>query len=176
SGKSSTKAKRTGSAFRQFATLVSRQFTLKVQNAVDAISLLLPAIVIGLLLGFMRGAPNQTKILFIMVFSALWFGCSGSVREIVDEAQLYRRERQRNLRISSYLASKLVYSALVGGLQTLVFVTILSAFGRIEGHYLEMLGLVWLMTFHGGLIGLLISALARDAEKALLAFPLALIP
>jgi ABC-type multidrug transport system ATPase subunit/pSer/pThr/pTyr-binding forkhead associated (FHA) protein len=164
------------SAWRQLQTLVSRQFTLKFKDKANLATLLAPPVVIALLIGLMKSSPNDPKTLFMLILSALWFGCSGSVRELVDERAIYRRERQRDLKLPSYLASKLLYALPMGAAQSLLFVIVLAAFGAISGHVLGAFGVMWLMTFQGALIGLLISAIASSAEKALYVFPLAMIP
>jgi len=164
------------SGIRQFFTLLSRQLALKVKDKGNVAALLAPPALIAVLMGAMKQGPNEPKSLFMMVLVALWFGCSACVREIVDETSIYRRERQRDLKIGSYLASKLAYLAGIAGLQTGLFVGVMTIMGTQEGHFLAAWGLTWLVGIQGGLIGLLISAIASSAEKALYAFPLTMIP
>ena len=164
------------SGIRQFFTLLSRQLALKVKDKGNVAALLVPPALIAILVGAMKQGPNEPKALFMMVLVALWFGCSACVREIVDETAVYRRERQRDLKIGSYLASKLAYLVCVAGLQTGLFVGVMTIMGTQEGHFLAAWGLTWLLGIQGGLIGLLISSLASTAEKALYAFPLTMIP
>jgi uncharacterized membrane protein YqaE (UPF0057 family) len=157
-------------------TLLGRQFTLKLKDKATIAAILLPPIVIAVLMGLMKQSANEPKTLFMVVVVALWFGCSSAVREIVDELPVYRRERQRELKLGSYLGSKLIYLAAVAVAQALPFVAVLFAMGAMEGHLLECLLLAWVMTVEGGLIGLLISSVFSTAEKALYAFPLTMIP
>jgi ABC-type multidrug transport system ATPase subunit len=164
------------SVLRQFLTLFPRQLTLKLKDQGNVAALLAPPALIALLMGFMKQGPNEPKSLFMMVLVALWFGCSACVREIVDETPIYKRERQRDLKITSYLGSKLAYLAGITGLQTGLFVGIMTIMGTQDGHFLAAWGITWLLGFQGGLIGLLISAIASSAEKALYAFPLTMIP
>lgn len=164
------------SAMRQFLTLLSRQVTLKLKDTGNVAALLVPPALVALLMGFMKQGPNEPKSLFMMVLVALWFGCSACVREIVDERAIYKRERQRDLKITSYLGSKLAYLAGVTGLQTGLFVGVMTIMSAQENHFLAAWGITWLLGFQGGLIGLLVSAIASSAEKALYAFPLTMIP
>jgi hypothetical protein len=164
------------SGIRQFFTLLSRQFTLKVKDKGNVAALLVPPALIALLMGFMSKSSNEPKSLFMMVLVALWFGCSACVREIVDETAIYKRERQRDLKITSYLGSKLAYLAAVTGLQTGLFVGVMTIMGTQENHFLAAWIITWILGVQGGLIGLLISAVASSAEKALYAFPLTMIP
>ncbi|MFQ5926520.1 MAG: FHA domain-containing protein, partial [Terriglobia bacterium] len=165
------------SGLRQLNTLLSRLLTLKVKDWKNVAGLLLPPAVIAILSGLMKwNNPNDPQTLFITVIAALWFGCSASVREIVDEQVIYRRERQHNLTIPSYLGSKLIYLVGLAALQTGLFVVLLTLMGAQKNHFLGAWGMMWVMTLHGALIGLLISAVSSTPEKALYIFPLTLIP
>jgi ABC-type multidrug transport system ATPase subunit/pSer/pThr/pTyr-binding forkhead associated (FHA) protein len=164
------------SALRQLGTLLARQFTLKWKDKATIVAAVAPPVVIALLTGLTTRSVNEPKVLFMMVLVALWFGCSASVREIVDELPVFRRERQRDLKLSSYLGSKLIYLAVVAVAQTAPLVFVLVAMGAIENHLPACLFLIWLLTFEGGLIGLLISSIFSTAEKALYVFPLTMIP
>jgi ABC-type multidrug transport system ATPase subunit/pSer/pThr/pTyr-binding forkhead associated (FHA) protein len=171
-----TRKPRPRSRWRQFLTLVSRQIAIKTKEKSMLAYMVLPPVVIAALLAAMKRAVNEPKVLFAAIVVALWMGCSSSVREIVDEAPIYKRERQRDLSLISYLGSKLVYVAGAAALQAAVFIGLLAAFQVLENHLLEVAFLTWIMTIQGGLIGLLISSVFSTAEKALYAFPLTMIP
>jgi ABC-type multidrug transport system ATPase subunit/pSer/pThr/pTyr-binding forkhead associated (FHA) protein len=164
------------SALRQVKTLLDRQFTLKLKDKATIAAILCPPIFVALLMGLMSETVNEAKVLFMIVLAALWFGCSSTVREIVDELPVYRRERQGELKLVSYLGSKLIYLAVVAAAQSASFVAVLVAMGAIENHVLACAFLAGAMAFEGGLIGLLISSLFSSAEKALYVFPLTMIP
>ena len=164
------------STSRQLITLLKRQFTLKFKEKSTFAALLLPPVAIAALMALLNQGPNEPKTLFMLVVVALWFGCSGSVREIVDELPVYKRERQRDLKLASYIGSKLIYVGFVAAAQALLLMTVLRLMGAIEGHLPEAFLLTWVMTMEGALIGLVISAVCSTAEKALYAFPLTMIP
>ena len=165
------------SKLRQLSTLLSRQMALKLKETKTVAGLLLPPPLIALLMGLLlHDRANDPKALFITVIVALWFGCSASVREIVDERAIYERERQGNLTIPAYLASKLIYLSGLAALQTFLFIGVATLAGVQKEHFFAAWALIWLLTLHGALIGLLISATASNPEKALYLFPLALIP
>jgi F0F1-type ATP synthase assembly protein I len=164
------------SAWRQLSTLLSRQFALKFKEKSTLAAILLPPVIVAVLMGIMKQTVNEPKVLFMVVLVALWFGCSSSVREIVDELPVYKRERQRDLKLSSYVGSKLIYVGAVAGMQSLLFIAVLAGMGAVENHLAECFALMWLLTLVGGLMGLLISSVFSTAEKALYAFPLTMIP
>ena len=164
------------SVFRQLMTLFSRQMALKTKDKASLFWIVFPPIVIALMMGWMKGGANEPKSLFMTIVVALWFGCSACVREIVDELPIFKRERQRDLKISAYLGSKLLYLFGVAAVQSSLFVGIMTFLGAQDGHFGGALAITWMMAVEGGLIGLLISASVNTAESALLLFPLALIP
>ncbi len=51
---------------------------------------------------------DAQKVLFIMAFATVLFGCINGAREIVKEAAIYNRERAVNLAILPYMFSKIV--------------------------------------------------------------------
>ena len=165
------------SAARVFSTLFERLLALKFKDWTNIAVLVAPPPLIALVLHLMLpNSPNDPKALFIMVIIAIWFGCSAAIREIVDERQIYSRERQRNLPVRAYLGSKLVFLAGLAGVQSLLLVGFASLTRLEQGHFLVAWLIIWLMTFHGALLGLLISAWSPTAERALFVFPLVLIP
>jgi ABC transport system ATP-binding/permease protein len=173
----SAPATQSPSGFTQLRALLSRLLAMKSKDWTNIAGVVLPPPVIALLLGLMLGySPNNPKSLFILVIVGLWFGGSAAVREIVDEQAVYRRERQRGLSISAYLGSKLAYVAGLAAVQAPLFVGVATLMGVLENHFWMTLFVMWVMTVQGALIGLLISAVASSAEKALAIFPLALIP
>lgn len=164
------------SRVRQLGTLVARQFVSKLKDWKNVAGMLLPPVAIAALTALIAAGPNEPKTLLMIVFAGMWFGCSWSVREIVDEAAIYRRERQRGLSMLSYLGSKLVYLGVVAVAQSALFLTVLTLMNAQANHYFGAIAVMWVMTMQGVLLGLLISAVARNADWALYVFPLALIP
>jgi ABC-type multidrug transport system ATPase subunit len=164
------------STWRQFLTLTRRYGQLKLGDPSKWAPLFLPVAFVALLVRTMVEGPNLPKALFMVVFAALWFGCSSSVREIVDEGPIFRRERLTGLGILSYVGSKLAVLWGIGLLQSLLFVGLLYVSGAIGGHFLLTVLLMFLVSVTGVLIGLGLSAWSKTAEQALWLFPLLVIP
>jgi hypothetical protein len=114
--------------------------------------------------------------LFIMTLAGLWFGCSNSVREIVGEWTIYRRERMVNLRIPAYVASKFCVLGILSALQCIVLLLIVTYGCGLKGsfgaHYLSLL----LVSLVGVGLGLLVSAATSSSEAAVALLPIALLP
>lgn len=169
-----------GFSLRQFNTLLQRSWELKFSDRAQTILLFVQAPLVALLVALMAGAPNQVQTIFMAMFSALWFGCSNAVREIVDEQTIYRRERQTGLKIPSYILSKLVVLSLVALAQCASVVLICLLVNHALSLSLPEAGaailIMFLVAVNGTLVGLLISSLVATPEKALTLFPLVLIP
>jgi energy-coupling factor transporter ATP-binding protein EcfA2 len=56
-------------------------------------------------------------LMFVLVLSALWFGASGSVRELIAERSIWRRERRIGVGVAPYVASKVLVLGTVVTLQ-----------------------------------------------------------
>ena len=125
---------------------------------------------------------NAQKILFIMSFTAVLFGCVNAVREIVKETPIYARERAVMVGILPYMFSKIVVLSLLCFLQTAVLVmsvnaiSSFSSWGILMPTVLEVYCTLALTSLSGLMIGLALSALASSTDRAMSFIPLILIP
>jgi ABC-type multidrug transport system permease subunit len=145
---------------------------LKVYGGADAI--------LNNLIKIGSGGDAQ-KILFIMAFAAVMFGCINGAREIVKEAAIYRRERAVNLGIAPYLFSKIAVLGTLCLLQSAVlvlFVQIKAPLG--QGVFLppalEVYITMALTSIAGLMLGLTVSAIAPNNDRAMSFIPIILIP
>jgi len=180
-----------GAGVRQWWTLVCRSANLKKSDVVNTGILLAQAPIIALLVALVFGKQTRpamtpdtwvqsstatATLLFLLVVAALWFGCSNSAREIVAEWAIYHRERMINLKIPSYVFSKLT---VLGGLcvvQCALLLGIAGGIADLRGNRLQMFGVLLLASLVGVAVGLVLSALARTSEVAISLVPLVLIP
>ena len=129
----------------------------------------------------LQGTSYAATILFLMAFSAVMFGCINSIREIVKEAPIFRRERTVNLGVLPYMFSKIVVLGVLCLLQSLVLVVFVSILAPFEYSvflppFLEVYITITLVSLAGLMLGLLISALVTNADRAMSFIPLALLP
>ena len=126
------------------------------------------------------GADAQ-KILFIMAFAAVMFGCINGAREIVKEMPIYKRERAVNLGITPYLFSKIFVLGLFSLVQSLILVLLV----HFKAHFshsillppvLEIYVTMARTSLAGLMTGLLISAVVPNNDRAMSLIPLPLIP
>lgn len=112
------------------------------------------------------------KVIFQMTLAAIWFGCSNSIRDIVGEWAVYKRERMVNLKLLPYVGSKL---AVLGGLCVMQCVVLLGVvhFGcGLKGNLILTFILMFLAAMVGVALGLVISAAAKTSEIAIGLLPL----
>ncbi len=176
-----TKVKRP-SAFSQFTVLAARYLDIIRSDRTNLLLMLFLAPVLGGmdLILWSRDtfdpvdgdASHVMVMLFFATVIPFLVGALSSVREIVKEKAIYRRERTVNLRIIPYLLSKMGVGflfALYHAAALLVLKLVAVDFSHLG---LEDLGLYYLLlvlaVMSGVMWGLLISALAPREEQAIL--------
>jgi ABC-type multidrug transport system ATPase subunit/pSer/pThr/pTyr-binding forkhead associated (FHA) protein len=124
---------------------------------------------------------DAQKYLFIMAFAAMLFGTINGSREIVKEAPIYRRERTVNLGIAPYMFSKILILGILCLLQSAVLVLAVNWIAPIQQGILlpaplEVYITMALTSLAGLMLGLTISALAPNNDRAGILIPIVLIP
>jgi len=131
------------------------------------------AIIIG------SGGDAQ-KILFIMAFATVLFGCINGSGAIVKEVAIYRRERAVNLGIAPYLFSKVVILGVLCLLQSAVLVVLVNLKAPLQrgvllDPVLEIYITLALTSLAGLMLGLAVSATAPNNDRALSFIPIIVI-
>lgn len=126
------------------------------------------------------GADAQ-KVLFIMAFATVLFGCINGAREIVKEAAIYQRERTVNLGILPYMFSKIVVLGLLCLFQSAILTFVVELGEPLQqGIFLppvlETYITLCLTSLAGLMVGLTISAIAPNNDRAISLVPIVLIP
>ena len=168
---------RVGTAIRQWTVLSQRYLEIKLRDRRNTALLLLQAPIVALILVAVSGGTNDGMTLFIAAISSVWFGANNSIREIVAEDAIYRRERQANLRIPPYLLSKFAVLSGAAMIQSGAFAGILVGFDRVQGSdFFIVLLLLFVISLAGVAVGLFFSALVSSTEKAMTVLPLIVVP
>lgn len=171
--------------FRQWWTLTRRYLTVKRKDLAGTAILLLQAPIIATVISLVFWGETDDAwgrveftpfALFLLVVSAVWFGCSNSAREIVAEQAIYRRERMVNLKIPSYVMSKFTVLGFACGLQCFMLLVMTWPVLGFEGSFFEMYFLLLFCSLAGLGMGLVLSSLVRTSEAAIALVPLLLIP
>lgn len=175
--------RRPRNALRQAAILTRRYVDLILADRRNLAILLGQAPLIGLIVGVVfdlgevaRRATAESQVSFMLVISAIWFGCLNSAREIVKELPIWRRERAVNLDPLPYLASKLAPLAVISGLQVASLVAAVALLLDLSGNIWAQAGVLWLASLAATAMGLLVSALVTSSDKAVATVPVLLIP
>jgi len=177
------------SGFRQFVILSERNLKILIQDKVSLGLMLALAPVLGVM-DFIWGSHlydpvdgDAGKIITMWFMTALitvLVGALSSVREIVKEIDIYKRERAVNLKVMPYILSKVwvgivlaIYQA--GVLLFFRFLLVRPEIPVLSG-YLWLYITLFLATLCGYLIGLAISASAPNQNAAMLLIIVVLVP
>jgi ABC-type multidrug transport system ATPase subunit/pSer/pThr/pTyr-binding forkhead associated (FHA) protein len=135
--------------------------------------------------------------MFVFGCAAVWFGMIGSVRELVKEKAIWRREFLAGGSMPAYLASKVVVLGAMGAIQALTLTvtvwwtmglpkggttvlpdgttSVLPAGGPFGHPLITIFLTVWLGALAGMALGLMVSAGAESADRAMSLVPYLLI-
>jgi ABC-type multidrug transport system ATPase subunit/ABC-type multidrug transport system permease subunit len=126
------------------------------------------------------GSPNDTaQLLFLLVTVAIWVGAIDAAREIVKERGVLARETAVGVRVSAFLASKVIVLGGLVALQVFLLAGIVLAARPLEGGPGHVAGLIAVLLFTGlasVAMGLVVSGAARSQDQATSFVPLVLVP
>lgn len=147
---------------------------------------LLQGVAVALLTAMVAARPmvwdmKGTAPVFVFGCSAVWFGMLNSVRELVKERTIWRREQLVGGNTAAYLTSKLGVLGALGLFQTVTTLVVLAMTLGLpsSGTWLpSFLGIgitLFLANLTGMAIGLLVSSLASSSDRAMSIVPYLLI-
>jgi hypothetical protein len=119
--------------------------------------------------------PNQPNrdaptVLVVLILCACFMGMANSVREIVKERPIYRRERGIGLSLTAYLGSKVAVLTLITAPQAVIF-TLIGVLGRTPHAYraapMEIVVAVVVTAVTSAMVGLVVSSLVDSADKTM---------
>lgn len=124
---------------------------------------------------------DAQKTLLFMAFAVVLLGCINGVREIVKEEAIYRRERAVNLGIAPYMFSKIVVQGVLILIQCAIIELIVNFKSPFEHStflppLLEIYITLALTALAGLMLGLTLSAIAPNTDRAMSFVPLILVP
>ena len=169
---------------KQLSTLVRRYLRVVVSDKSYTRLLIAFPLLLGVIprvvpakngLRAVSNQPNQDAptVLMVLILCACFMGMANSVREIVKERAIYRRERSIGLSLSAYLGSKVVVLTLLTAPQALIF-TLIGVLGRTPSKgvvfgsaLLEVVIAVIITAVVSVLLGLVVSTLVDNADKTM---------
>jgi len=181
------------SGFSQFSILSARYLKLILGDRKRLLLLLLQAPVLGILLmlvatssaddGVFAYSSTAKSMLFSLTCAAFWIGMLNSIQEICKERAIFEREKISTVRTLPYIASKLAVIGLLCVLQALALTLVVrlytgplpqNIFGiqPFSGYFLTVL----LTTLCAACLGLAVSALSPNPDRAMAIAPIILLP
>ncbi|MDP8228574.1 MAG: ABC transporter permease, partial [Candidatus Electryoneaceae bacterium] len=174
--------------FGQWWVLTSRYLKIKIKDSANTGILLAQAPIIAILLvlayyGYLgegsAGSDNPfwiTGPLFVLSLAAIWFGSSNAAKEIIGEKAIYERERMINLKIPSYIFSKVAVLSALAIIQCGLMLVIIHPLMDLKGDFFEMFITLSLTAIVATIQGLLISTVVKRTDQALALVPISLLP
>lgn len=122
------------------------------------------------------------SLLFALSCSAFWIGTLNSIQEICKERNIFKREYMTGLHLHSYILSKLIILGLLCAIQSIMVVTVFAALVGLPSEgvlllpYLEMLITFFFTALSATAMGIFVSSLFKNADRAMTVAPLLLMP
>ena len=176
------------SAYKQLLVLCRRNLSLLKNDLQRVLLLFLQAPLLACLIYLVSDGEQfeqyeMTKsLLFALACSAFWLGTLNSIQEICKERTILKREYMTGVHLSSFVLSKLLVFGLVCAIQSVCMVITFIMLcgspkeGILFGASTEFLITTFLTAMAATAMGLFVSALFKNADRAMTVAPLLLMP
>ena len=173
---------------RQLGVLSTRYIKLVINDKQRLLLLLMQAPLLAVLISFVADGQQfeqyemSKSLLFALSCSAFWVGILNAIQEICKERTVMKREYMTGLSLSSYISSKIF---VLGGLcfvQSLLITGVFSLMvglpekGIITAPFVEILTTTFLTAVASTAMGLFVSSLFTNADRAMTVAPILLMP
>lgn len=184
----SYKKKSKESFIKQTLVLSKRYLNLVLNDKQRLLILLLQAPLLSFLISIVADDNSFTQyemtksILFALSCSAFWIGILNSIQEVCKEKVILKREYMTGLRLTSYIASKLLVLGLMCLIQTILLVSVFVIFvglpdkGLILNPFIEFLITTFLTMFSASAMGIFVSSIFKNSDRAMTVAPILLMP
>jgi len=162
----------------QLKTLTARYARAKMRDRTGLAVLLAQPPLLALMVLIVFPVPTF-RTMFMLSLSCLWFGMSGSVRELITDRAIWRRERKVGVGVLPYVGSKLLVLGFAIVVQVLAFTALIFFFLDLADYgfnFWALVGVNILTGLAGTTLGLMVSAGYSSSEAAVGTLPLILIP
>jgi hypothetical protein len=174
--------------FRQTLVLCKRHLHILINDRVRFLLLLLQAPLLALLISVVADG-NQfesyriTKgLLFALACSAFWIGILNSIQEVCKERHIIKREYMTGQRLGTHILSRIFVMMFICAIQAILLTSVfalvvgLPGTGVLMAAYPELLITTFLTALTASAMGIFVSSLCQNSDKALAVAPLLLIP
>ena len=176
------------SFLRQLLILMKRYIKLISNDRQQMLLLFAQAPLIAVLLSFVANDKmysyyaNTKAMLFSIGCACVWLGLLNSIQEICKEKVILQKEYMANLKLSTYLLSKVVVQGILAFIQsTLIVIIFQGIVGKSTHHilfnsYWDMQIICFLSILSSASMGLLVSSFVKNSDIAMSVVPLILVP
>lgn len=183
-----TSSKNKKNRLRQLGVLSARYLKLVANDRQRLILLLIQAPLLALLISFVADGEQfdqyeMTKsLLFALSCSAFWVGMLNAIQEICKERTIMKREYMTGLSLTSYILSKIIVLGVLCFIQSFFITTVFSlrvglpSKGIITHPFIEIFITVFITAVASAAMGLFVSSLFTNADRAMTVAPLLLMP
>jgi ABC-type multidrug transport system ATPase subunit len=184
----STPSKKRENRLKQLLVLSARYLKLVANDRQRLILLMAQAPLLALLISFVAdgeqfGQYEMTKsLLFALSCSAFWVGMLNAIQEICKERTIMKREYMTGLSLSAYVSSKIIVLGIMCLIQSVMITTVFSLLvglpdkGVIMHPYIEVLITTFITAVASTAMGLFVSSLFSNADRAMTIAPILLMP
>ena len=173
---------------RQLAVLCSRYMKLVTNDRQRLMLLLAQAPLLALLISFVADDQQfeqyeMTKsLLFALSCSGFWIGMLNAIQEICKERTILKREYMTGLSLGAYVESKLIVLGVLCLIQSVMVTTVFSLLvglpeeGILCPPFVELLLTTFITSVSSAAMGLFVSSLFNNADRAMTVAPILLMP
>lgn len=172
----------------QLPVLCARYTKLVLNDRMRLLFLLLQAPILAALISLVADGQEfqqyeMTKsLLFALSCSAFWVGMLNAIQEICKERSIVRREYMTGLSMTSYVLSKVLVLGILSAIQSVLLVGVFSVLiglpdeGILTYPFIEIWITTFLTTVASVAMGLVVSAIFQNADRAMTIAPILLMP
>lgn len=183
-----TQSKAKKDRLKQLFVLSSRYIKLVVNDKQRLLLLLLQAPLLAVLISLVADGQQfeqyemSKSLLFALSCSAFWVGMLNAIQEICKERTVMKREYMTGLSLSSYILSKIFVLGLVCLIQSVLITCVfwllvgIPEKGIITSPLIEIFATTFLTALASAAMGLFVSSLFTNADRAMTVAPILLMP
>ena len=172
----------------QLPVLCARYMKLVVNDRQRLLLLLLQAPVLALLISLVADGNQfeqyeMTKsLLFALSCSAFWVGMLNAIQEVCKERNILKREYMTGLSLNAYILSKILVLGIMCLIQSVLIIAVfkvrvgLPEEGIFTAPFVELLITTFLTAVSSAGMGLFVSSLFTNADRAMTVAPILLMP
>lgn len=176
------------SRFKQLGVLSARYLKLVVNDRQRLLLLLVQAPLLAVLISFVADGKQfdqyeMTKsLLFALSCSAFWVGMLNAIQEICKERTIMKREYMTGLSLSAYVSSKIIVLGILCLIQSAMIMGVFSLMvglpeeGIMLHPFFELLVTTFITAISSTAMGLFVSSLFTNADRAMTVAPILLMP